>query len=656
MTQRQFEADIQRLLNIIIRSVYSEKEVFLRELISNASDAIDKARIVNMGEGELEYRIRIKVDKSLSCIDIDDNGIGMNEDDLVKNLSTIAHSGTNDFVEKFKDNGDVKEMIGQFGVGFYSCFLVASNVEVISKKVGEDKVWKWQSDGVSCYTIQEIEDTDKGYGTTIRLFLREDEKDEYSNVETLRRIIRQHNQFISYPIELWVEKEKEVEVENDEEVEEIEEGKVEEGTVEEEKPKMKKVKYEEWEKVNGDKPLWYKETGEIKEEEYIELYKSLSERHKYQDPMYWKHFKAEGRHEFRGIFYLRPRGELNVNPKEDYMESRNIRLYVKKVLIMEHCGKELVPEWMSFVSGVIDSNDLQLTISREMLSNNVLVKGMSKYIQKQIVKMVLAFFETDRKKYDEFYHWNHKQLKWGVIQGEEKLTSSLMWVSMKNENTRITLDEYIEKSFVENQKQIFYITGDKMEEMKQSPFLERFKEKEIDVLYMNDPIDEFLMQHLPKYKDYELVNVSKEFESTLFEETSNEETKDDENNTKFFEFVKEKLDGKVNEVKSSKRLKDSPACITASKYGWSGHMEKVMKSQPLQESSVMMFSTLPKVFELNLQHELIQNIKTTFETTPEHESLSSIIQSLYTISLLQSGFTIEDTSSFCKQMFSLLHI
>ena len=676
-TRRPFEADIQRLLHLIIRSVYSNKDVFLRELISNASDAIDKVRILKMNAEEgssVEYGIRVRVLEEEGAggkiLEIEDDGVGMDEEDLVKNLSTIAHSGTHDFLETIKDTtSDMSQLIGQFGVGFYASYLVASTVQVITKKWKENRVLLWESDGASSYEIRDYEGTDFTieHGTRIRLFLKDE---EYATSKRLEEIVKQHNQFISYPILLWKEKEKVEEIPKEETIEEedvkegdavVEDVKEGETPKKEDAPKTRVVKYEEWEQVNGAKPLWYRQPSEITDEEYVELYKSLGTRNRYEMPIHWRHFKAEGKHEFQGIFYFVPesrmRGAYGETP-----ETRNIRLYVKKVLIMEHCGKELIPEWMGFITGIVDSNDLQLNVSREMLQSDAVVKSMKKYIQKQVLKMLGEFFEKDREKYLQFYKQNHKHLKWGLTQGEKGVDEYLLFRHSKNEEEWISFQEYVDKSFVEGQKQIFYVTGDKLEDMKSSIFMERFVEKGIDVLYMDDPIDEFVMQELPKFKDFETVNVSKDFESDLFKDPASTENDDEEKSkekeedpaTPFFHFVKKCMDAKVHDVKASKRLKESPACVTANRYGWSGHMEKVMKSQPLQESQMLMFASLPKTFELNMEHPIVQSIRARFEKDETSEDLAKDVKTLYNISLLQSGYTPEDANTFCKTLFDLL--
>jgi HSP90 family molecular chaperone len=693
-----FEADIQKILHILIRSVYSNRDVFLRELISNASDAIDKVRVLKMNANEDtkgEYNIHVRVLEG-NVLEIFDNGIGMDVDDLQKNLSTIAHSGTSDFAEKLKDKKDMSQFIGQFGVGFYSCFLISSNVEVLTRKWNTNKVWKWTSDGVSTYSVEEYDGDwsgDMTHGTFIRLQLKED-SEEYGKEETLKKIIQQHSSFISYPVKLWVEKEKEeekptldtVEEEDGEEEVVVEEVDGEETTKE---PEKTMVKYNEWEQVNGAKPLWYKEPSEITNEEYTELFRTMKKASNPADcPLYWKHFKAEGKHEFQGVFYFSSRPTTDAFIPHNTPE-KNIRLYVKKVMIMENCGKELIPDWMCFVSGIVDSNDLPLNVSREMLQNNQMVRSMKNYMIKQVHKMLGDFLTDDRTKYEVFYSANSHFLKWGITEKEPKLMDYLMFTTSLDTSKKITLDEYIENHLVEGQKDIFFMTGDTVDEIEKSIFLERFKERNICVLYLTDPIDEFIMQHVRSHKEHTFVDIGKEFESTLFddlkegktvetatkaclykkpkdnttekdgEETVESETADvveEEPRRPFLEFLMECLQNEsIDEIRQSVRLTSTPACLVTKKYGWTGHMTKIMKSQPLQDKSYLMMANLPKSWEVNLDHKLIVDLKTKYEEeTVSNDELSKRVNVLYKITTVQSGYPLEDTPSFCKDLFEML--
>ena len=661
-TPRPFETDIKRLLNLIIGSVYSNQDVFLRELISNASDAIDKVRILktSVSEGDVEHYIKIRTEDNQ--IHIIDNGIGMDENDLMNNLSTIAHSGTNDFVENL-ENKNNEDFIGQFGVGFFSAFLVASNIEIITRKWNTNETYKWFSDGLGTYTIEKVSNDlfKENYGTHITLFVKDD-CTKYTTEEELKRIIKKHSQFISYPIELWVQKERQLTEEEKKEIVEEEEEEEEEVVVEGESDAEKKwkdmqkeeikntIKYHEWEKVNSEKPLWYKEPSEISDDEYKALYKSITKHH-YFDPIYWKHFKAEGRHEFQGIFFF-----SNMCGRQMESDGKSeIKLYVKKVLIMEDCSKEIVPEWCSFITGIVDSNDIPLNISREMLQQNNYMGSMKKYIQKQVLKM-LDEFSQDKEKYaTAFFPQHSRYLKWGIANGESSLAKYILWKHSRDDDSMIGLDEYIEKHVKENQKEIFFISGESIDEIKKSIYMEQFLEKDICVLFFTESIDLFMIQRLSTYKDFNIVNIAKQFESKLFDnEKTDEKEEEKPEENKLITFMKECLKEKVQDVTESKRLKDSPACVAANRYGWSAHMEKVMRSQPLQDDVTSKMTGLPKYLEINMNHPLIKDMESMLQDESTHNKLKEKIEILFNIATVQSGFTVTHVSQFCNKMYGLL--
>lgn len=649
MTPRPFETDIKRLLNLIIGSVYSNQDVFLRELVSNASDAIDKVRILktSASEGDSEeYFIQIRGEPKISgeiefpMIHILDNGVGMDDNDLINNLSTIAHSGTNDFVQNLETK-NTEDFIGQFGVGFFSAFLVASEIEIVTRKWNTDKTFKWHSDGLGTYTIEEVPNStlEIPHGTHIKLFVKRD-SEKYVKEEELRRILKKHSQFISYPIKLWVEKEKEVVEDEENEVND------EENEVVVEEVEKKKIKYNEWDKVNCEKPLWYKEPSEITDDEYKTLYKSIS-KHAFHDPVYWKHFKAEGRHDFQGIFFF-----SNMFGRQMESDGKSeIKLYVKKVLIMDDCSKEIVPEWCGFITGIVDSNDIPLNISREMLQRNEYMDSMKRYIRKQVLKMIDEF-SKNREIYIPFYSQHSRYLKWGIANGENSLAEYLLWRHSHDDETMISFDEYIEKHVQENQKEIFFMSGDSIEDIKKSIFMEQFLEKNVCVLFFTESIDVFMIQRIPKYKDLTIVNITKQFESKLFENMTTDEKKHKEN--KLITFIKDHLKSSVQDVVESKRLKDSPACVAANKYGWSAHMEKVMRSQPLQDDVASKMVGLPKYLEINIDHPLIIKMQQMLEDESQHENLKVQTEMLFNIATIQSGFSVPNVSDFCHKMYDFL--
>jgi molecular chaperone HtpG len=634
----EFQANISRLMNMIIHSFYSNKDVFLRELISNASDAIDKLRIQNVseGKGSNDYSIKVSADKEHKTLIIEDNGIGMDEQDLIKNLSTIAQSGTLDFASQL-ENKSVQDFIGQFGVGFFSSYLVADQVEVYTRK--ENGVeYHWTSDASSTFSIEESDKNNVQQGTLVILHLRDTES-EFLEEHKLRDIIKQHSQFISYPIQLLVEKE---EKRTENEIEEETEGETEEETevkVEETETNLKEetVKVQGWETVNNEKPIWYCKPNEVTEEQYNSFYKTIS--NDYQEPVYYKHFEAEGSLEFRGILYFPS------HPPFDMFDSakkkRNIKLYVKKVFIMDDC-RELVPEWLSFVSGVIDSSDLPLNVSREMLQQNKIVESIKKHIKKQVFSMI-ENLSQDNTKFDKFYDNFSKNIKLGVYEGENKLAKYLKFNTNLDED-KLTFDEYISK-FKEDQKVIYYISGDNLNTIKTSIFLKKFTKLGYRVLLLVEPIDEFMIQRLNKYEDFELVNITKD-EITLPEDTTPEECEE------LCKFIQETLSEKVEKVKVSQRLEDEPTCVVTSKFGWSANMERIMKAQALGDNRNMSFMQGKKILEINPKHSLIEKLKDNINSDPESAKELAIV--LYDIALIHAGFQLENTVDFTQKLYNLI--
>ena len=702
----EFQADISRLMNMIINSFYSNKDVFLRELISNASDAIDKARIEDLSAGKVttEYHINISADKENKTLLIEDNGIGMDEDDLVKNLSTIAHSGTKDFADKLSSKS-ISDFIGQFGVGFYASYLVAKKVEVYTRKA-DGKTYHWESDAGSSYSIREVEEEEAApkleRGTIILLHLK-DEEHSYLEETTIKNTVKQHSQFISYPIQLLVEKEETVTKNPDviEEEEEDDDGevKVEEVEEKDEKEDVKAatetVKVPGWETLNGDKPIWYSKSDDLTVEDYNKFYKTIS--NDYQEPLLHRHFEAEGSLEFRGILYIPSQAPFDMF--EQTKKKRNIKLYVKKVFIMDDC-RELVPEWMSFVSGIIDSCDLPLNVSREMLQQNKVVQSIKKHITKQVLKM-LDDLGNDEEKFKKFYDNFGKNVKLAIYEGENKLAKFLRYQTNLDE-TAISLDDYVDK-MKEEQKSIYYLSGDSLATVRNSTFLKKFTKLGYRVLFLTEPIDEFMIQKLNKYGDFDLVNITKD-EVKLSE--------DDKEQEKMYEglckYMKETLGDKVESVKLSTRLENEPTCIVTSKFGWSANMERIMKAQALGDNKNMMFMQGRKILEINPEHKLIQKLKTivdeitsaqkpdaveldasaqekepeasvqeteqasepiqeaeqapgppkepepTKESHPLSDKGKDITYLLYDVALLHAGFTIDNMSSFSEKLYSLV--
>jgi len=684
--KKTFEANISELMNMIIHSFYSNRDVFLRELISNASDAIDKQRHTDLQNGVVDksYEIRIDPLSKEGCIVIEDDGIGMNEDDLVRNLSTIATSGTKEFVRNLQEKSD---MIGQFGVGFYSAFLVADRVDVITRKQG-GALMKWSSDANEFYTLETLTEGEEtefpSNGTRIILLLKEDAK-EYLEEASLRRIITRHSSFIQHPLSLYCKKtvttpvasdeakgeEEEVLEEEEEEMEEgsdkpvVEEVKVEEDTSKAESktdttPKTITTTTQEWEKLNGGPPLWYKNASEIEgKEPYHALYKTIS--NDYTEPLYWNHFQTEGNYEFRGILYIPSKMPFDMLGDRN-REKRNIRLYVKKVLVLNELDKEMLPDWMNFVSGVIDSADLPLNVSREMLQQNKIVRALKTQLKKQVMKM-LTEVAADEETYAKFYENFHRHIKLGIHEGDNSLLSFLRLKNNKTEGV-MTLDGYVAEHRVsEEQKAVYYITGTVPPQ--ENAIARLYTEKGYCVLYFDEPIDEFMLQRLSKFKEYDLVNITKDHVTPW---APNEETDtEEEKNTleSFLGWAKKTLDGVDSDVDSVKRSNklvlesDPPLAVLSSKWGWTGQMEKIMQSQPLSDGKSMSYMKGKRIVELNTEHTVIKSLLDKYSTTPEEEKdavCKDRLLLLYRCGLLVGGYPISNANDLVNGVYSALSV
>lgn len=659
----EYQAEVSRLMDLIVHSLYSHKEVFLRELVSNASDALDKLRFLSVTDSSLlgdvsDLEIRIKPDPDNGTITITDTGIGMTKEELIDCLGTIAQSGTSKFLKALKENQDLgadNGLIGQFGVGFYSAFLVAEKVTVSTKSPRSDKQYVWESAAdSSSYVIKEETDPEKllPRGTQITLYLKPDDKYEFSEPSRIQGLVKNYSQFVSFPIYTWQEKSRTVEVEEDEEPKEGEEVKPEE-----EKKKKKTVteKYWDWELTNETKPLWMRNPKEIEKEDYNEFYKKAF--NEFLDPLAYTHFSTEGEVEFRSVLYIPGMAPLNnedmVNPK-----TKNIRLYVKRVFISDDFDGELFPRYLSFVKGVVDSNDLPLNVSREILQESRIVRIMRKRLVRKTFDMIQDISESENKEdYKKFWENFGKLLKLGCIEdsgNHKRLTPLLRFYSSKSEEDLISLDDYVE-NMGENQKAIYYLATDSLKSARSAPFLEKLLQKDIEVLYLVEPIDEVAIQNLQTYKEKKFVDISKE-DLELGDEDEVKEREDKQEYLLLCDWIKQQLGDKVAKVQVSKRLSSSPCVLVSGKFGWSANMERLMKAQTLGDTSNLEFMRGRRILEVNPDHPIIKDLNAACKNAPDSSEAQRAVDLLYDTALISSGFTPDSPADLGNKIYEMMAI
>ena len=617
MSQQPFQTEVSQLLKLIIHSLYSHKEIFLRELISNSSDALDKLRYLTLTKDDfksLSFDPKVSLefqDGDEPTLTISDSGIGMSKKELQDNLGTIARSGTKNFLSKL--SGDAKkdsQLIGQFGVGFYSSFMVADRVEVSTKKAGNKESWRWISDGETGFEIKK--DVKKENGTSITLFLN-DEGKEFASRWKIEGLIKKYSDHIDFPIFLTYS-----------ETDYDDEG----------KEKGKEIKTDQ---VNDAKAFWTRSKSELKDKDYKEFYKSFS--NDMEDPFDWVHFRAEGNLEFTILFFMPKKASPDLF-RADYQSG--VKLYVNRVFITDD-DKELLPPWLRFVRGVIDSSDLPLNVSREILQQN---RIMAK-IRSNSVKKVLDRLKTiagDKEKYSEFYDQYGRLIKEGVYQDfehKEALTDLLRFKSTKGDDL-VSLREYVER-MREDQKSIYYITGQNQVTLRNSPLLEMYAKKDIEVLILDDEIDEIIITGVPKYDDKELKSVNR---SGAAEDFSDDSDKEDEKSLKpVLKKMKKLLGDKVKDVKVSSRLSDSPSCIVADENDPTAQMQEMMRSM-----GQMDMPEVKPILEINPNHDIVSKLK----DKTRQKSFDDIAFLLYEQALIQEGVKLEDPAGFVERLNGII--
>ncbi|MBN3320012.1 ENPL protein, partial [Atractosteus spatula] len=661
------------MMKLIINSLYKNKEIFLRELISNASDALDKIRLLSLTDddalaGNEELTIKIKSDKEKNMLHITDTGIGMTKEDLVKNLGTIAKSGTSEFLSKITEmqteGQSTSELIGQFGVGFYSAFLVADRV-IVSSKHNNGTQHIWESDSNEFSVIEDPRGDTLGRGTTITLVMKEEASD-FLELDTIKNLVRKYSQFINFPIYVWSSKTETVEepideeeaADSDKKETTDEEAEVEEEEEEKDKPKTKKVEKTvwDWELMNDIKPIWQRPAKEVEEEEYKAFYKSFSRDS--EEPLSHIHFTAEGEVTFKSILFVpsaAPRGLF-----DEYGSKKNdfIKLFVRRVFITDDFH-DMMPKYLNFIKGVVDSDDLPLNVSRETLQQHKLLKVIRKKLVRKTLDMIKKIAEETYN--DKFWKEFGTNIKLGVIEDHSnrtRLAKLLRFQTSHSESGFSSLEQYTER-MKEKQDKIYFMAGTSRKES--SPFVEKLLKKGYEVIYLTEPVDEYCIQALPEFDGKRFQNVAKE--GVKFEESETGKEKREALEKEYeplTAWMKEKaLKDKIEKAVLSQRLTDSPCALVASQYGWSGNMERIMKAQAYQtgkDISTNYYASQKKTFEINPRHPLIKEMLRRVKDNAEDETASDLAVVLFETATLRSGYQLVDTKAYGDRIERMLRL
>ena len=628
MAKKQFKTESKRMLDLMINSIYTNREIFLRELISNASDAIDKLYFRSLTDDSVQlkhddFHIDVKIDKDNRLLTVSDNGIGMTEEELDKNLGTIAKSGSRQFSAENETDGQDVDIIGQFGVGFYAAFMVADRVEVVSRAFGADKAYRWQSSGADGYTITEAQKDD--VGTDVILHIKENtpeaEYDEFLETYTISSLVKKYSDYIRFPIQMDMEHSRKKEGSEDE--------------------------YETYtvrETVNSMVPLWKKAKGEITQEEYEKFYQERF--HAYDKPLRVIHQKAEGTTSYQALLFIPEKADYNYYSKNF---EKGLALYSSGVKIMDKCA-DLLPDCFSFVKGVVDSEDLTLNISRETLQQDRQLKVIARALEKKIKKELADMLEKDREKYELFWKAFGLQLKYAwysTIGGERELLEDLLLFTRASDSKLCTLKEYVD-AMPEGQKYIYYAAGESVEKLNLLPQAETVRDRGYDILFLTDDVDEFLMQILHAHGEKEFCSISGNDLGLESDEEKKENEEKAEAGKPMFEAMQKALEGKVSEVKLSNRLKTHPVCLS-SKGAMSIEMEKVLAAMPNSENA----PKAERVLELNGEHPVYASLTAAFEAG-DTDKLAQYAKLLYDQACLMEGLSVDDPVAFSEAVCKLM--